>query len=113
MSAEADRRRTERVDFEPLRVRVHGTREGILVDLSEGGALVQFPTALPLDKDITLQIDWKERTLQVQARVLRCTQHRVELESATLARMEYHVALEFRGLRPETAAGVREILERK
>jgi hypothetical protein len=38
---ERDRRRTEHVTFEPLRVRLDGTREGILVDLSEGEALLQ------------------------------------------------------------------------
>ena len=106
-----DRRRTERVIFEPLRVRVYGTREGILMDLSEGGALVQFPAALPLDQEITLNIEWKTRTLELQTRVVRCTQRRVELESALLARMEYHVALEFGQLPPDTATAIRQILD--
>jgi len=37
---ESERRKAARVYFEPLRVRVRGAREGILVDLSNGGALV-------------------------------------------------------------------------
>jgi hypothetical protein len=98
------------MSFEPLRVRVYGTREGILMDLSEGGALVQFPAALPRDKEITLNIEWKTRTLELQTRVVRCTQRRVELESAMLARMEYHVALEFGRLPPDTATAIRQIL---
>jgi hypothetical protein len=43
-SSDTERRHAARVYFEPLRVRVVGTREGILVDLSEGGALVLFPS---------------------------------------------------------------------
>ena len=110
---ESDRRHAERVHFEPLRVRVYGTREGILLDLSKGGARVQFPSALPIDSEITLQIDWNARALHVQARVLRCTARRVQLESATLARTEYDVALEFSRVDPEAAMLIRQILERK
>lgn len=109
--SDSERRRAERVYFEPLRVRVHGTREGILVDLSEGGALVLFPTELPVDLEIRLQIDWKDRTVHIQARVKRCLAHPVRLASATLARTEYDVAVEFVGLPPETAAAIRQILQ--
>lgn len=106
-----ERRRGERVYFEPLRVRVYGTREGILVDLSEGGALVLFPTELPVGRDLRLQIEWKDRTVQVEARVKRCLAHPVRLASATLARTHYDVALEFVDLPPETAAAIRQILQ--
>lgn len=107
---ERDRRRTERVHFEPLRVRVYGNREGILVDLSEAGALVQFPAAPPREEEITLNIEWKDRTVQVQARVVRSTPRRVQLDGATLARTEFYVALEFLEVRPETTAAIRQIL---
>lgn len=106
------RRRAERVYFEPLRVRVYGTREGILVDLSEGGALVLFPAELPVDREISLQIEWKSRMVQVQARVKRCLAHHVQLASATLARTEYDVAVEFVDVPPEVAATIRQILQR-
>lgn len=108
---DSERRRAERVYFEPLRVRVSGTREGILVDLSEGGALVLFPTELPVDREIQLQIDWRDRTVQVQARVKRCLAHPVRLAAATLARTQYDVAVEFVDLPPESAAAIRQILQ--
>jgi len=110
-SEESDRRKAERVYFEPLRVRVYGTREGILVDLSEGGALVLFPVALPVDQQIALQIEWRDRPLNVQARVRRCLPHRVQLAAATLARTEYDVALEFVDLPPDSAAAIRGIIQ--
>jgi hypothetical protein len=56
---ERDRRRTERIPFEPLRVRLGGTREGILVDLSEVGALLQLSIAPPQDHQIAVDIEWQ------------------------------------------------------
>lgn len=106
-----ERRRAERVYFEPLRVRVHGTREGILVDLSEGGALVLFPAELPVDREVVLQIDWKDRTVQAQARVKRCLAHPVRLAGATLARTQYDVAVEFVDVPPDAAATIQQILQ--
>lgn len=108
---ETERRRTERVSFEPLRVRVRGTREGILVDLSEGGALVLWQAAMPVGETITLQVEWRDQVLLVSGRVKRCLAHQVQLPSATLARTQYDVALEFFDLSAETAAAIRRILE--
>lgn len=110
---DSERRRAERVYFEPLRVRVHGAREGILVDLSESGAMVLFPADLPVGREIPLQIEWDSRTLQVQGRVKRCLAHQVRLASATLARTQYDVAVEFVDLPPDTAATIRQILQRR
>lgn len=107
---ERDRRRTERIRFEPLRVRVYGNREGILVDLSEGGALVLFPAAPPREKEMTLHIEWRDKTVAVQGRVIRSTPRNVQLEGATLARTEYYVAVEFVGVSPDTAAALRQII---
>jgi hypothetical protein len=109
---ESERRRAERVYFEPLRVRVHGTREGILVDLSESGALLLFAAALPVDRQLALQIEWKDRPLDLQARVTRCLPHHVQLASATLARTEYDVALEFVDPPREAVTLIREIIQK-
>ncbi|MBI3047792.1 MAG: PilZ domain-containing protein [Acidobacteria bacterium] len=108
---ESERRRTERVYFEPLRVRVRGAREGILVDLSESGALALFQAALRVGETIKLQIEWKDQVLPVAARVQRCVAHPVQLPSATLARTQYDVAVEFVDLSPDTAATIRQILQ--
>lgn len=109
---DSERRKAERVYFEPLRVRVHGTREGILVDLSEGGALILFPAALPVGKQVGLQIEWKDRPLDLQVRVKRCLPRRVQLASATLARTEYDVALEFVDPPPEGVNVIRQIIQK-
>jgi c-di-GMP-binding flagellar brake protein YcgR len=109
---EADRRRTERIPCEPLRVRVNVRREGILVDLSQGGALVQLPTAPPPEHaQVTLAIALKDRTLHFSARVVRSIPHRVQGESTTPERTEYRLALEFLELRADTAAALRQIIQ--
>lgn len=106
-----ERRQSARTSFEPMRVRVYGTREGILVDLSTGGALVLFPADLPVGRDIELLIEWDRRVVKVPARVKRCLSHQVRLEAATLARTEYDVAVEFVDVPPEVAAAIQEILK--
>jgi c-di-GMP-binding flagellar brake protein YcgR len=106
-----ERRRTERLQF-ALRVRVNVTREGILVDLSEGGALLLLSRPQEANKQITLTIEAAE-PVHLGARVVRCTQASVETESATLARKEYHVAVEFLDVGREAAAAVRKILDQK
>ena len=99
---ERDRRKAERVSFEPLRIRLDGTRDGIVVDLSEGGALLQTSIAPPQDRQFPVEIEWKNTKVPLQARVVRSEQRQVQLESATLKRTEYHVALEFDRMTPGT-----------
>ena len=98
------------MSFEPLRVRVRGTREGILLDLSATGALVLYPVELAVGDDVTLQIEWKDRVVPVHARVKRCLSHAVQLASATLARREYDVAVEFVDVPPEIAATIQQMI---
>jgi c-di-GMP-binding flagellar brake protein YcgR len=108
---ERDRRKTRRVSFEPLRIRLDGIRDGILVDLSEGGALLQVSGALPQDRHFPVEIEWKNTKVPLQARVVRSVQRHVELESATLARMEYHVALEFVEMTRAQSDAVKRIIQ--
>lgn len=105
-----DRRRAARVSPGPLRVRIHRTCEGILVDISETGALVRLPSSQAPQKQVTLHLEWQDATLQLQARVVRSTPHRVQLASATLARPEYHVGVEFAELPPDAAAAVKRLV---
>lgn len=106
----SERRKAERIPFEPLRVRLDRNREGILVDLSAGGALLVMSMSPPLDKQFLLRIEWNNTTVQVQARVVRSEQRRVQMEAATLARNEYNVALEFVDVAPETSASIYRIM---
>ncbi|MBI4888667.1 MAG: PilZ domain-containing protein [Acidobacteria bacterium] len=109
---ESDRRKAARVSFEPMRVRVLGAREGILLDLSEGGALVLFPAAIPVGQTLTLQVEWDNGVLPVPVRVKRCLSRQVQLAAATLARTQYDVAVEFVDLPPDTRAAVTAILRK-
>jgi hypothetical protein len=93
-------------------VRLHRTCEGILVDISETGALVQLPSSQPPSRQITLHLEWQEEVLLLQARVIRSSPHRLELPTGTLARPEYHVALEFADMTTDAAAVLKNIVRR-
>ena len=107
----SERRTAERVPFEPLRVRLDRSREGILLDLSEGGALLVMSMSPPRDNTFRLTIEWKDTHVAVSARVVRSEQRQVQLESATLKRKDYNVALEFLDMAPDTAAAIRRIIQ--
>ena len=107
----SERRKAERVPFEPLRVRLDKSREGILIDLSEAGALLVMSMSPPRDDKFRLTIEWKDTHVAVSARVVRSEQRHVQLESATLKRKDYNVALEFLDMTPDTAAAIRRIIE--
>ena len=109
MTDARERRKAERLRF-ALRVRVNVTREGILVDLSEGGALLLLSRPQDPGKPIALMIEDGE-PVHLGARVVRCTPASVETESATLARKEYHVAVQFLDIGRDAAAAVRRILD--
>lgn len=111
MPPERDRRKAERVSFEPLRIRLDGSRDGIVVDLSEGGALLQTSGVLPQDRQFPVEIEWKNTKVPLQARVVRSVQRQVQLESATLKRTEYYVALEFVDMTQKQSGAVKLILQ--
>lgn len=104
-----DRRRAERLRF-ALRVRVNVTREGILVDLSEGGALILLSRPQEPDRQITLTIEDHE-PVHLAGRVVRCTPASVETESATLVRKEYYIAVQFIDVGSDAADAVRRIVK--
>ena len=109
---EKERRRAARFRPGPLRVRLHRTCEGILVDISETGALVRLPASQPPLKPITLQIEWQDSVLPLPGRVVRSSPHQLELENATIVRPAYHVAIEFSEL-SENAATLLKHIARK
>ena len=105
-----NRRRSERFRF-VLPVRVNVTGPGILIDLSETGALLRLPRAQEPQKQVTVAIEGQPSVQPLPARVVRCTKVSVETETATLARTEYEVAVEFLGAGQQTAARIRLIIE--
>ena len=108
--SEQERRRAARVKPGPLRVRFHRTCEGILIDISETGALVQLPSTPPALKQVTLQLEFEDVTVALQARVVRSNPHQLTLPTATLARPACHAALEFAELTSGAAAAVRHLV---
>lgn len=91
-------------------MRFHRTCEGILLDISETGALVQLPSTLPAVKQVTLQLEFQDVTVALEARVVRTNPHQPTLPTATLARPSFHVALEFAELTSAPAAAIRHIV---
>ena len=110
---ERDRRRAARVRPGPLRVRLHRTCEGVLVDISETGALVQVPSSLAADKPVTLSLESQDMLLRLPGRVVRSMPHQLELASATLARKEYKVAVEFTTLASDQIEALRRLIKTK
>jgi hypothetical protein len=108
---ERDRRRATRVRPGPLRVRLHRTCEGILVDISETGALVQVPSSLAANKPVTLSLESPDTLLRLPGRVVRSIPHQLELASATLARKEYKVAVEFSDLASDQVEALRRLIK--
>ena len=108
---ERDRRRATRVRPGPLRVRLHRTCEGILVDISETGALVQVPSSIAADRPVTLSLESHDALLRLPGRVVRSIPHQVELASATLARKEYKIAVEFTTLPDDQVDALRRLIK--
>ena len=113
MRPETCRRRSARVRPGPLRIRFHRTCEGILVDISETGALVQVPSSMSLDRKIVLNLEAHDALLQLPGRVVRSLPYQVQLAEATLARKEYHVAVEFSDLPDDQVAALRRLIRRE
>lgn len=111
MRSASNRRRAARVRPGPLRVRLHRTCEGFLVDISEQGALIQLPLAQTPQKQITLHLDLDSESLELLARVVRSIPHQVQLTSATVARTEYQVAVEFSDLPEATVSALKRLLK--
>ena len=108
---EHDRRRAARVRPGPLRIRLHRTCEGILLDISETGALVQVPTSMPAERAVTLSLEGDDMLLRLPGRVVRSLPHQVELASATLARKEYQIAVEFSEIPQDQVDALRKLIK--
>lgn len=108
---ERDRRRSQRVSPGPLRVRLHRTCEGILVDISETGALVQVPSSMPPDRRVRLNLESHHGLLRLPGRVVRSIPQQVQLAAATLARTEFKVAVEFSDLPEDQVSALRRLIK--
>jgi hypothetical protein len=106
-----DRRRAVRVEPGPLRVRLEGTWDGILVDISELGALVQLPVPQTIHTTITLEVEWEHATLLLAGRVVRSSPSPVEGNRPPHGLTDYYVAVEFTPLPEPAGAALRSIVD--
>ena len=98
----AERRRAERSEPGPLRVRLFGRWEGVLINISSIGALFQLPIPQPVDSDITLDVEFERGTLQLTGRVVRSSPFPFGgRPQAPLTPTDYYVAVEFAEALPE------------
>jgi hypothetical protein len=105
-----ERRRAVRVEPGPLRVRLGGTWDGILVDISELGALVQLPVPQTIHDAITLEVEWEHATLQLAGRVVRSSPSPIDAPRTPLGMTDYYVAVEFAPLPVASGATLRNIV---
>lgn len=112
--ASDDRRRAARVEPGPLRVRLHGRWEGILINISELGALVQLPIPQPVRTLITLEVQWEHATLQLTGRVVRSNPFPIGgVPEGPIGRTDYYVAVEFASVPTDAEDALQDIMRRE
>ena len=108
-----ERRRAVRIEPGPLRVRLSGKWDGILVDISEAGALVQLPVPQTIHESITLDVEWEHATLQLSGRVVRSSPPPGEAQRTEAGLTDYYVAVEFAPLPEASDVALRRLLDGK
>lgn len=94
--------------LEQPRVRINVTCEGILLTLSEHGAIVRLPTAQTPNRQTTLAMTGHDGdTLHLAARIVRS----VPRAGLTSPRPAHDVAMEFLELPRESAVAIRQIID--
>ena len=108
-----ERRRAVRIEPGPLRVRLSGKWDGILVDISEMGALVQLPVPQTVHSSITLDVEWEHATLQLSGRVVRSSPSPGEATRTRTGLTDYYVAVEFEPLPGPSDAALKRLLDQE
>jgi hypothetical protein len=108
-----ERRRAARIEPGPLRVRLSGRWDGILVDISEIGALVQLPVPQTVHTPITLDVEWEHATLQLSGRVVRSSPSPSEASRTPTGLADYYVAVEFTPLPEGSDVTLKRLLDQE
>ena len=106
-----NRRKTERIPL-VARIRLNVMTEGLLTDLSEGGALLRLRRSQEPDRQVTLTIEEGDGALHLPARIVRSTPVSLHQESATPARTEFQVAVEFLQSSRHSGSAVRGMVQK-
>ena len=93
----AERRRAQRSEPGPLRVRLQDQWDGILINISTNGALIQLPVPQPVNARIVIDVEFDHDTvLQLAGRVVRSNPMPQDGRlTMPLTDTDYYVALEF------------------
>jgi DNA-binding IclR family transcriptional regulator len=105
--AATDRRRASRATPGPLRVKAREGGDGVLINISEGGALVQLSSPAPLNARIVVEVAWEHTTLLLHGRVVRSNP---AAASAGSDGTDYYVAVAFGSLGESVEGSLRELL---
>jgi hypothetical protein len=93
----AERRRAQRSEPGPLRVRLQDRWDGILINISTNGALIQLPVPQQVNARIVIDVEFDhDAVLQLSGRVVRSNPMPQDGRlTMPLADTDYYVALEF------------------
>jgi hypothetical protein len=105
-----ERRRAVCIEPGALRVRLGGKWNGILVDISELGALVQLPVPQMIHAAITLEVEWEHATLQLAGRVVRSSPSPAVATRTPAGLTHYYVAVEFAALPEQSDVALKRLL---
>jgi len=103
-------RRAARARPHGVCVRVHRS-EGLVLDISETGALIRLPVPQIADELIFMTLDWSAGFVRLGGRVVRAVPCLVQQPPDTPVRTEYLVAIEFVGLSEKSAAALQRLIE--
>jgi hypothetical protein len=104
----ADRRAAPRTEPGPLHVVLEPDAQGILLNISHSGMLVQVDRDVAVGADCIVRLHWGDATLRLRGAVVRCT---AAARCTPDADACYYVALAFHELAAEAAATVRVMVQ--
>ena len=95
----------------PLRVVVHPSHEGVLIDISMFGALVHLDAPQAVRDLITVDVEWERTKVQLQGRVVWSSAD--PEASRTVWAEGYSIAIEFEHLATAAALALRRIVSQR
>jgi hypothetical protein len=109
-SSDFDRRRAKRIQPGPLPVSMYG-QDGVLIDVSETGALFRTGLARPRTESLAFTLTWGDESIPLHGRVVRAALQSRPPAGAALSDMQHHVAVEFQQVAPQSVAQLRRLLQ--
>jgi hypothetical protein len=97
----------------PLRVDVHAGPSGVLLDLSNLGALMELPTPNDVNSELAFDVCWEDSRVRLHGRVLRSTPCYDRQSRVTWGEpASYRVAVEFFGGASPRSTALQDLVRR-